>query len=734
MKRLLQFILVITLGISPLISKSQFYYYLSTRGTEQAYDYKTKNATTIIEGDTNDILSPTQKLPFKWKFFGDTVEYYKISDNGYITFDTNETKSIANNLPLPSAAEPNNAIFAFWDDWFLTTKGTKDKIQTWTYGTAPERVHVIQWSSISLRAAGKDNSASTELYFAIRIYETGRFDITIPEFFYTFQGNVFSASVGAENKDGSMMSGYTSNRLYLGSGRRGQREDDLVISFYERKGFDAYGYDQYMEPFAAVNKNFDISASFINYGTNDLNAFNFNYQVNNDPPVTQTISGQSIGTDSLFTLTHSTPWKPTKTNELDTVKVWLDHLNGNQDENPFNDTVTQTVFVNEGNSATRNVLLEEFTSGQCDACPHGKLMAQRLQKEFPNLIHIAHHYGNGTDAMTIDKTSDLEFISRLAGPTLFIVGGIVDNFYPYADVDRAMPKTPGRTQLSMYNTFYGADTNTWRNLIKQELNKPAPVKIDLRPGLDQFNGFQLFTDITFLDYMRWDINYRVTVLLVEDNVTGTSAGYRQDNAFGNNYPGGALGGVNHPYYDLGHPIPAGDYKFRDVVREFLPNAKGDGSLIVKPEKGEQISNPPNKPYIPFIDDTKYNLNNLKVVVIVHAYDDFDNRRLFVLNAAEQSIGQILGVEEKDGQAAGLNVFPNPASNLANVSFSITDNSDVALEVFDVIGQSKDVVSSKTYKPGIHIIKVDVSDYKPGIYFATLTVNGQKVVKKFNVVK
>src|SRR6187455_3508425 len=63
-------------------------------------------ATAAMTPPANDVLSARQKLPFPWKFFGQPVDAYFVSDNGYITFDADAKTSVAVSTALPDAAAP----------------------------------------------------------------------------------------------------------------------------------------------------------------------------------------------------------------------------------------------------------------------------------------------------------------------------------------------------------------------------------------------------------------------------------------------------------------------------------------------------------------------------------------------------------------------------------------------------------------------------------------------------
>ena len=77
------------------------------------FEFRTA-AQPVMTPPGDNILSARQKLPFPWKFFGQPVDGYFVSDNGYITFDANAKTSVPLSTTLPDAAAPPNSIFAFW--------------------------------------------------------------------------------------------------------------------------------------------------------------------------------------------------------------------------------------------------------------------------------------------------------------------------------------------------------------------------------------------------------------------------------------------------------------------------------------------------------------------------------------------------------------------------------------------------------------------------------------------
>ena len=104
-------------------------------------------AAPVLVPPGDNVLSPRQKLPFPWKFFGAPVDGYFVSDNGYITFDPDAKASVALSTGLPNAAAPRNSIFTFWTDFRMEAGHGQwvGHVYTATLGAAPNRVHAICW-------------------------------------------------------------------------------------------------------------------------------------------------------------------------------------------------------------------------------------------------------------------------------------------------------------------------------------------------------------------------------------------------------------------------------------------------------------------------------------------------------------------------------------------------------------------------------------------------------------
>jgi hypothetical protein len=92
----------------------------------------------------------------------------------------------------------------------------------------------------------------------------------------------------------------------------------------------------------------------------------------------------------------------------------------------------------------------------------------------------------------------------------------------------------------------------------------------------------------------------------------------------------------------------------------------------------------------------------------------------------------LGLNE-DAQVA-LNVYPNPATDNANVSFNLNAASDVAVSVVDLSGKVVATSAVANATAGAHTIAINTAALAAGVYTVNFTANNTIVTKRFVIKK
>lgn len=81
----------------------------------------------------------------------------------------------------------------------------------------------------------------------------------------------------------------------------------------------------------------------------------------------------------------------------------------------------------------------------------------------------------------------------------------------------------------------------------------------------------------------------------------------------------------------------------------------------------------------------------------------------------------------------VQVFPNPARELVNLEFTLTQPSDLIIEILDVTGKSMMRRAAMTYPAGTHIEHIDVARFANGTYFVRMTERNKVNTLKFTVI-
>jgi hypothetical protein len=201
-------------------------------------------------------------------------------------------------------------------------------------------------------------------------------------------------------------------------------------------------------------------------------------------------------------------------------------------------------------------------------------------------------------------------------------------------------------------------------------------------------------------------------------VTGTGSGYNQANF----YSGGGSGPMGG-YEDLPNPVPAADMVYDHVAR-----ALGDNQILGTsgslPASISGMTYESHMYTIPKGGD--WDLNNLHFIGML-----VDGSTGEILNAGETSSLSAVGIEEEQANF-GLAVYPNPATELANIKVDIVETSNVTVEVYNALGELVYTESTQNLSAGQYFYNVDVKDFSAGIYTIRTMANNTVQTTKLSV--
>jgi hypothetical protein len=172
------------------------------------FDISAIGTQVTVWNGTGDDGYATVPLPFVFSLYGIGYSSVNIVTNGFVNFDT--TSTAYNNTGIPTAAAPNNGLYAFWDDLDLRTSGTVHY-----YSDVANQRFIVQYTNVP-------HYGTTEpgLYtFQLIIKQNG--DIIYQ--YLSMQQTLNSATVGLENSSGTVALQVAYNASYM--------HDNLALRF-----------------------------------------------------------------------------------------------------------------------------------------------------------------------------------------------------------------------------------------------------------------------------------------------------------------------------------------------------------------------------------------------------------------------------------------------------------------------------------------------------------------------
>ncbi len=742
---------------------SQNFYYYSSVGAAAPYVWNADNGaatpTTILSAPSNDVLSAVQTLPFSWNFYGQAVTQFRASDNGYITFDPNATKSSSIPVALPNTSAPRSAIFAFWTDLSVQTVANLSppaSVRTWTYGTSPNRVFVVQWYYVAKQGVAFGNS--NLLIFAIKLHEAGGFDIDHTVDIGSFNNGV----IGVQDSSGKIAASVDGSS-FLGAPNpsgTGAPALDLIYNFKYgvQPALDAslqatvsstnQYYRRTLPTFANNDNAVGISGYIVNNGAVPITKFTFNYSVDGGPVQSDKIDGISIPHNGgTYNFSHSKLYTATGAGQYHTVNIWIKGFNDSL-EGKDKDSTSQQIFVINGgtNNLTKKPLVEEITGAWCGWCPDGHLVATSILESNPQAIVVTQHT---TDSMMTSNSADF---ANYFGEGLLAA--------PFATVDRHY-FTDDATILAAQSSM-SFDRSYWSEGVNDQLNTQSiPVSLDITSkSWDSVKRQITFTVAgTFKDYAAG--NLMLNAYIVEDSVRGSNSepysnlfGWNQHNYISSKNNGAYGNFPTSPLYN--EPASMIGYKHNHVVRKALTGSWGEPVTGTNPAIAT-----PNQAFtrtftytLPATTKVKYagtpaidefystfpgqganKPQSITLVAFVSNFNSTDPSYNEVLNATQAPLfGWSAGVAKYNQNVDKISVYPNPAANNANIEYTLLNQTNLTIDIYNMMGQKVQAVSSGTQIAGLHTLSIDATNLSNGMYFVTFTSNGEKTTKQLMIQK
>ena len=173
------------------------YSFNSSSGT-----YTAITGTQLIASGVDDGNSTVLNIGFDFVYDGVTYTQFKMSSNGFISFNTGTSSLTTNDLSTANTTS-RPIIAPLWDDLDGRTTGDLSVASYEVTGSAPNRVLTVEWRNWEWNY----NSANSVISFQVKLYET----TNIIDFVYRQEAaavNTGSASIGIGSATGSGAGSY----------------------------------------------------------------------------------------------------------------------------------------------------------------------------------------------------------------------------------------------------------------------------------------------------------------------------------------------------------------------------------------------------------------------------------------------------------------------------------------------------------------------------------------------
>lgn len=430
-----------------------------------------------------------------------------------------------------------------------------------------------------------------------------------------------------------------------------------------------------LKRYGLLNSSNAITYTIKNAGNTAVTNLTINWNDGTDHSV---IVNKNIAVGATVTVNHPTSVSYATVVEKN-LALSITAVNGNPDPVPADNTGAAK-YNTVSQASVKKVFFEEGTGTWCGWCPRGAVAMNYMDATYPNdFIGVAVH---NADPMTLAEYDD----------------GADFSGFPEMNVDRVV-KGVDVSQSAMVSNL-----NT-----RKLLTTPASIEAS---GNVSGSQITINADVTFRTVFV-GANYRLGVVISEDNVTGTTNAYKQ-----NNYYSGGSNGAMGGFESLSNPVPANQMTYNHVGRALLGGYSGqENSVPAIIADGQTISYTFN-----YTVPATSNINNMHAVLLLIDQDNGE-----IVNSKSVEVAT-LGVNNNQ-LAAAFEVYPNPAIDYINIS-NLKEGS-YTITIFDMLG--KLIQSDKKEVSDNQTVVLPIKGVSTGEYIVNIA-NGTASYSKHLLVK
>jgi hypothetical protein len=85
-----------------------------------------------------------------------------------------------------------------------------------------------------------------------------------------------------------------------------------------------------------------------------------------------------------------------------------------------------------------------------------------------------------------------------------------------------------------------------------------------------------------------------------------------------------------------------------------------------------------------------------------------------------------------GEEATRLYYPNPAHGVSAITFELSEEMPVRLELYDALGRMVILLAERTFSGGVHTVFVNAAELPSGVYFYRFTGGEEVHVRKMMI--
>ncbi len=481
---------------------------------------------------------------------------------------------------------------------------------------------------------------------------------------------VASGNIGGPLNVSANVDDYAGQTVYLAFHHFGGTQgyiyiDDIEIT-QESIGYDMMVTDIYMNATQRLEERI-IRGVVQNLAAEVISSFDINYSIDGGQVQTHSVSGVELFNQNSYLFEHNITWTPSGPNEY-AISVWASNLNGNEDQVPENDVLSENFSVVE--AASKEVLLEVFTSSTCGPCAY--------YNERTEPIFAAAPFQNNTGI----EESRLNVIKYHV--EIPVAGDPSVNAESLARADHYnITAAPYTIYDGEYIFGLPGDTALY-----EMIQAPAFVELDMTASYNQNNQLEVSVDINPIA----DLSEEYALHIVATNMY-----YEFD-------------GQNEETY------------FKNTLRKMLPDENGTAlSVLVTGESQTvNVSYSYSVSELPSAGSHDFWNEDMGIIAFVQNTETDEIIQSTFVQADFTSAIQ------NSPEASLLAVFPNPTDSEINIILPELGSNDTKLIVQNIAGQL--VMSQMISNPSAgSVLKIETESWVSGLYF--MSIQGEK--KSFN---